>query len=64
MSGAWREAARVQCEQWGRLRTEVCVEKSQVDIAAADDTYDLRARAFSGACIAFSGVMRSSTDDE
>ena len=49
MSGAWREAAREQCEQLGRLRTEVCVEKSQVDIAAADDTHDLRARAFSGA---------------
>ena len=43
MSGAWREAAREQCEQWGRLRTEVCIEKSQVDIAAADDTHDLRA---------------------
>ncbi len=26
----------------GRLRTEVCVEKSQVDIAAADNTHDLR----------------------
>ncbi len=29
-------------ELWGRRLTEVCVEKSQVDVAAADDAHHLR----------------------